>query len=280
MDAVTVTLPVVGSHAATTAFCSAQIEGPGGFLWLDGNGKVTAGNGTLLDPKPNAFSLLPGNTDARRAEGHCPGSTSVCRASCYTAGIEAAQAAIFELYAHNSAMLTEILDMPARRQVEWADVLGQWIEREAAGGFRWHVSGDVVSESHAEWIAEVCLASPSVRHWIYTRSFDQAVCLTEISNLALNLSCDADNYEQALRFRERFGGRLCYLTTDGKVPNLPVGSVIFPDYNLRVRDGNPEPTWLDALPRHTRRGVCPVDLLGKTEQRRCGPCSMCLSDPS
>lgn len=273
-------LPVVGSHAATTAFCSVQLEGPGGSLWLDGNGKITAGNGTLLDPKPNALSLLPGNTDERRKAGHCPGSTSVCRASCYTAGIEEHQAATFALYAHNSAMLDELLALPARWQVEWADVLGSWIAENAAGGFRWHVSGDVASESHAEWIAEVCLASPSVRHWIYTRSFDQAEPLAEISNLALNLSCDADNYEQALRFRERFGGRLCYLTTDGTTPNLPMESIVFPDYALRVREGNPEPTWLAALPRHTRKGVCPVDLLGKTEQRRCGPCSMCLDDPS
>ncbi len=276
----TALLPVVGSHAATTAFCSAQVDGPGGHLFVDGNGKITAGNGTLTAPKPNAFSLLPGNTDERRLEGHCPGSTAVCRASCYVHGLESAAGETFKLYAHNSAMLAEILGLKARWQVEWADALGGWIAREARGGFRWHVSGDVVSESHAEWIAEVCLASPSVRHWIYTRSFDEAVPLSEVPNLALNLSCDAENYEQALRFRERFGGRLCYLTTDGLMPNLPVGSVVFPDYNLRVCEGNPKPAWLDVLPRHTRKGVCPVDLLGKTEQRRCGPCSMCLDDPS
>lgn len=71
----TTKLPVIGSTAATTAFCSVEVHGPGGLsLWLDGNGKITAGNGTLAEPKPNAFSLV-------QIED-CPQSTPTCRASC------------------------------------------------------------------------------------------------------------------------------------------------------------------------------------------------------
>lgn len=279
-------LPVVGrtSSAATTAFCAEKLEGPGGFIWLDGNGKITAGNGTLDAPKPNAFSLLPGNSDARRE--HCPGSTAICRASCYVHGLEAAAAETFKLYAHNSAMLAEILSFPEVRQLEWASLLADWITANAPGGFRWHVSGDVTSESHAIWIAQAALMSGSVQHWIYTRSFDHVEALTAVDNLSLNLSCDAENYERARSVRVAamhcFGStpRLCYLTTDGNVPaDLPEGSVIFADYALRWAPGSPAPSWLDALTSAQRRGVCPTDLRGKSEQRRCGPCSMCI-DPT
>jgi hypothetical protein len=61
---VTKRLPVIGTTAATTAFCSARLGGPmypddaEDFLWLDGNGKITWRNGTLDDPSPNAFSIV------------------------------------------------------------------------------------------------------------------------------------------------------------------------------------------------------------------------------
>lgn len=67
------------TSAAATAFCGHKLTIPGlddgHHLWLDGNGKITAGNGTLDDPKPNAFSLVEIED--------CPGSTPSCRTACY-----------------------------------------------------------------------------------------------------------------------------------------------------------------------------------------------------
>jgi hypothetical protein len=191
----------------------------------------------------------------------------------------------YALYEHNSRQIREVMH---REGYAWAQLLGEWIEANAPGGFRWHVSGDVFSLEYAHWIAEVCNASSLVPHWIYTRSFRHVTPLAEVAtyrggNLALNLSADADNFDHAFATWQRLmapdgaAPRICYLTTDGRVPDdLPQGSVIFPDYPLRWAEGAPAPAWLDDLDPYQRRGVCPTDLRGKSERRRCGPCDLCL----
>lgn len=273
-------LPVIqgrGTSAASTEFCAVEVDVGVGTLWIDGNGKITAGNGTLKEPKPNALSLPAGNSDERRAAGHCPGSTSICRSSCYVHGLEKHAAATYALYQHNAETLAEILSTHATRIVA-ARALATWITENAPHGFRWHVSGDVESTLHALWIAMVCAYSPDVRHWIYTRSFAHLDCLRLAGpNLAINLSADADNYEQALAIVDEDPSlRICYLSHDGTVPaSLPPGSVIFPDYAYRGGVGTP---WFDGLPAAQKKMVCPVDGLGKSEERRCGPCSKCI-DP-
>jgi hypothetical protein len=278
------------SSAAKTEFVATQVEGPGGALWIDGNQKVTRDNGSYAAPRPNAFSLLAGNGDRGDEPGHerehCPGSTATCRASCYVHGIVKHAGSTYDLYRQNSEMIRRIMRQGAHA---WASLLGDWISENAPGGFRWHVSGDVYSSEYAHWIAEVCRASGDVQHWIYTRSFRYVRPLAEVAtfrggNLALNLSADVDNYDDAFATWQLLmssGGaapRICYLTRDGKVPDdLPHGSVTFPDYPLRWADGAPRPAWLDELTPFQRRGVCPTDLRGKSEQRRCGPCDLCLS---
>lgn len=285
-------LPVIGSTAKSTAFCHARVDGPGGHhLFFDGNGKVTAANGTLAEPRPNAFSL-------RNVED-CPQSTATCRAACYVENLRAAQPDLYALYEHNARTIREILVDPLLASV-WASEVAHWIDTNASGGFRWHVSGDIFSLEYAEWIAEVCRRSLT-RHWIYTRSFDLVEPLTQVStvhggNLALNLSCDVDNYAAARETahhqdRGRYGAdewicdqplRLCYLTTDGFVPDdLPADSVIFPDYQLRPRAYATlaESPWWQTLTPAQRGLVCPVDAMGKSEKRRCGldRCDRCLT---
>lgn len=315
-----VTLPVIGnpapapaapiiSSAASTVFCSAKIEGPGGHLWVDGNSKITASNGTYADPKPNAFSLeaqaVVNKEQPLDLQGwshdHCPGSTAVCRSSCYVHGLEAAAKATYELYRHNSRTIREILkpDLDAELASEWAWNVANWITANASGGFRWHVSGDVYSRPYAAWIAAVISRSPDVGHWIYTRSFHEAdpvannailEPLLDLPNLVLNLSCDRENYSSALAYKSLVEPRelatplqLCYLTDDGAVPSdLPLGSVVFPDYALRgARNETPEAQrassgWFQGLKPNQRKMVCPVDFYGKSEELRCGPCRKCL----
>ncbi len=298
-------LPIAGTSAAVTAFCSARIDGPGGtYLYVDGNGKITRDNGTLDEPKPNAFSLrAQAVTDAAHAleTNHfnfgpkldCPGSTDACRSSCYVGGLEKHARATYDLYEHNSVEIRRILADPKLAD-DWAMEMAEWI-RWSVTSFRWHVSGDVFSPEYARWIADVCRESPKVEHWIYTRSFDEEILrpLVEVStllggNLALNLSADRDNFEAAIEAAEKWGGhaqplRVCYLTLDGTVPRgekgetlLYEGDVIFPDYS--IRGGTPEgQEWFANLSRDEKPLVCPVDFHGKAENRRCGPCSRCLT---
>lgn len=256
--------------APVTAFCAAKVEGPYGFLWIDGNGKITAWNGTISEPRPNAFSLV-------QVED-CPGATETCKASCYVHNLEKHAPDTHALYRHNSQTIRRILAYGGDVAVTWAGIFGEWITKECLGGFRWHVSGDVFSARYAQWIALVCSYSPSVNHWIYTRSFSPSILspLAATRNLALNLSCDVDNYTEAAALAPQYGARLCYLTLDGFVPaGLPRGSVIFPDYALRGGT-TAGVAWFASLPPEYKSFVCPVDYHGKDENRRCGPCDRCL----
>lgn len=258
------------TKAAVTSFCAAKLEGPGGFLWFDGNGKITAGNGTMRDPRPNAFSLL-----------HivdCPGSTSVCRASCYVHNLSQHAPETYALYRHNSAEIRRIL--ASGQSAEWARLVGDWISRHCKGGFRWHVSGDVFSLEYSDWIAAVCRGSKGVEHWLYTRSFDFLASLYSVAtvndgNLAVNISADSANVAQARAAAHNYGFRVCYMSDSGEVPALSEGDVIFPDYCLRS-DTDKGKEWFAGLPGRGKKMVCPVDYHGKSERRRCGPCDRCL----
>lgn len=282
------------STAATTAFCEAKVLGPAGtFLYMDGNGKITAANGTLAAPAPNSFSLPAAAISGLE---HCPQSTAACREACYVGPLSRAQAELYAKYEHNAAEIRRIL-ADADLANAWVLIMAGWIKANAAGGFRWHVSGDVFSLEYAEFIADVCRESAAVEHWIYTRSFEFLGPLIGAAtinggNLAVNLSCDRDNYVEARRvrtMREYIGEpskwkaspllRLCYLTLDGTVPSdLTEDDVIFPDYKLRPKNVATlaESEWWQSLPKSYRGLVCPVDAHGKAENRRCGPCDRCI----
>lgn len=285
-----------GTAAATTDFVSARVDGPGGmYLNVDGNQKVSG-----WVPTPNAFSLLAGNGEDPLAPGHerhhCPGSTPTCRKNCYVHGLAKHAGSTYDLYRHNSVTIREILADPALAE-SWAIALGTWFRNNCRfTGVRWHVSGDVFSRQYAAWIAQVCRVAWDVPHWIYTRSFDYLDELIEVAtirggNLAINLSCDADNYEtakyaRALHTYDGRAPRLCYLTSAGEVPEGldPTNDVVFPDYPLRAPKGsgpieqratNPWYQGLGAL----KRAVCPSDFYSKSEQVRCGAgaCMRCLT---
>ena len=296
-------LPIAGqSTAATTSFCTEKIEGSGGLsLWVDGNGKITASGGTLENPKPNAFSLV-------QVED-CPYRTPSCEAACYVHGLEAADKELHDKYRHNSKVIRDMLvdvRWDTRYGVDaggtfldWVWRLGEWIS-DNCNEFRWHVSGDVMSFEHAAWIAQICNESPHVNHWIYTRSIpliDPLLHAATVNggNLALNLSADQDNYWMARRVADEHGLRVCYMTTDGTVPDdLKPGDVIFPDYSLRApktltfessrrqvpmtpSDQRLQSPWWQTLTGEQRHMTCPVDFYGKSEGNRCGPCSKCLT---
>jgi len=234
---------------------------------VDGNSKVTAENGSMLEPKSNAFSLPHIST--------CPGSTEVCRSGCYVHGLQKHAAETYATYVQNERTLHRVL-MSTTAASRSAKLLSDYINANVTS-FRWHVSGDVFSIRHAEWISTVCELAPAVNFWIYTRTFP-AIPYLEARNLAVNISADSANWHDALTAHEQYGHRICYFTRDGSVPQLPEESVIFPDYNLRGRD-LAEPTdaeWWQGLDIGAKRMVCPADFFGQSESTRCGPCKKCL----
>jgi hypothetical protein len=270
-------LPVVSS-VANTNFCVVTIEGPGGRLHIDGNSKITAGNGSYANPSPNAFSLPSRAVEAIAGNPglHCPDATPTCMASCYVGGLAGHVPELYQLYRENFETVQANLGTP--QESYWTALLANWITSNAPGGFRWHVSGDLYSCEYATFVAAVVQQSPNVRHWIYTRSFWLTAVFVGLPNIAVNYSVDRDNLDAAMKYYDAHQAadspvRLCYLASgDGKVPELPKGAVVFPDYHLRGSTSD----WFAALPSGQKQMVCPVDLHGKSERRRCGPCDRCI----
>ncbi len=263
-----------------TAFTHTRVRvTPGLDLVIDGNSKITAGNGTYAEPAPNALSLPAASVDW--AGPSCPGSTPTCRASCYVKNLALMSPDTYAAYHENLDALTWILPRADARAIS-ARRLGMWIALNARGGFRWHVSGDVLHEEHAWWITSVCHHSPKVAHWIYTRTFAAVPALTCAPNLVVNVSADRDNYAAAQDVARRHGLRVCYEATgDGHVPaDLRVGDVVFPDYALRGRTLEDPTTapWWQGLTHDQRAMVCGADAFGQSESMRCGMdrCHKCL----
>lgn len=244
----------------TTQFIHQTLELTPGYgcgryeLHLDGNSKIS-GN----PPVPNALSLPAPRT--------CPGSTPTCRAACYASS--AATSIPKDLaarYADNLAIVQWALgNAPGAT----ARHLAAWIAKHCQSvGFRWHVSGDVFDANYAYWIALVCSWSPGVQHWIYTRSFQFAPLFRGVPNLAVNLSADQDNLVAARDCASATGFRLTYLWRGEPLPALPRGSILFPAYGLRLRNGAPLPP-----PPH-RAMICPGDYYSQTKAV-CGTCTKC-----
>lgn len=268
--------------AAKTEYVTHELVGPGGRrVYLDGNQKITADNGTFEEPSANAFSLPQVSS--------CPWSTPTCQRTCYVHNLETHQGWLHDLYRHNFETIKAVLAATPIHASVWASTLAQWIRENAGGGFRWHVSGDLFSEAYANWVWDVAFRAGTPQ-WIYTRSFDLLGCLLgdPMENLTVNLSADRDNYWLARQVSDQWGGlRVCYLIESldqrelDNVMSLKETDVIFPDYHLRgvglrphaYRDGSEFWQQLDGA---RRRLVCPVDAYGKSEQRRCGPCRKCL----
>lgn len=239
-------------------------------FFFDGNGKITRENSSFENPVANAFSLV-------QVED-CPFATPLCTSVCYVHRLEKAEEEIHAAYRRNSVTIRKVL---GKEDWFWDSVcvFSDWIQTHCRSGFRWHVSGDIISEKHAFFIGKVCECTPSVPFWIYTRSFAFLRPLVYLKNLVVNLSADRDNYTQALAIHRALGLRICYLTVDGEVPNdLPNDSVIFPPHELRGRDlpNAREALWWKSLTQRQKKIVCPPDFFGQSEKLRCGPYRKCL----
>lgn len=205
--------------------------------------------------------------------------------NCYVQGLRVAAPQVHAQYEQNSRTIRDLLNNGSYNDARaWAGAVAAWITAFAPGGFRWHVSGDIFSQGYAHWIADVVRDSPTVKHWIYTRSHGLIAPLVRLPNLSINLSADRDNIWSARSTRAQYRSirelRIAYLVTDdGYVPrDLPADSVVFPDYSLRGRDlARPtDGAWWQSLTSAQRRMVCGVDYFGPSRSSRCGVCTKCI----
>jgi hypothetical protein len=258
-----------------TKFCDQALAVDYKQIWLDGNSKITMGNGTFDNPKPNSFSLPSIST--------CPGATKACLESCYVHGLEEAAPETHRRYRINEMVLHHVMEQILGKSSMrlFAKTLGQWIEKNCQGGFRWHVSGDVFNHRYADLIRLVCHHSAGVEHVIYTRSFFAVPILHNTDNLVVNVSLDRDNLIEGMMVADEFRCRPVVMVGEKDsnwFPHLPEHAVILPNYELRGRDLE-KPTshpWWQSLTRQQRKQVCPADFFGQSEHVRCGPCKKCL----
>lgn len=102
---------------------------------------------------------------------------SVCKA-CYARRGNFVWPASTAIRNGNYRMTIGALRYPNIRKA-WVATLVKLITTECDQWFRWHDSGDVLSEQHLHMIFDVCEQTPKVKHWLPTREYAivQAVLL-------------------------------------------------------------------------------------------------------
>lgn len=129
-------LPILTTPAplpVRTTFCGEVIpldlwdsEGNQLSFFVDGNSKITVGNGTYAEPRPNAFSLPAASVElggGTRATPACPGSTEICRGSCYVKGLAKHAPELYAAYKANDHVLRLLFATGDAWATHAADVL-------------------------------------------------------------------------------------------------------------------------------------------------------------
>lgn len=244
-------------------------------------GAVLWGKGGASALVPNAFGLPAGPIEVG---GSCPGATGVCAAVCYAAAGEAYAPGLRAMYENNLATVRELLGARG-----WRDLAAAFVEvveasadmQRRAGierpSFRWHSSGDILNRRHARAIVEAARATPSVDHWLYTRTVEVAGILASgPGNLRAFLSGDADN--------------IATVSSAAQVHGLPV-ALLVPDTTLIPGDllGHIVGRWVvcpAAGGKFSGDGRGPAHITARDGSRRiergglaagaCSTCGLCL----
>jgi Gene product 88 len=154
----------------------------------------------------NSFGLPSGKT--------CPGQTPWCRDICYGANAERGYTGVEGALQRNLDSLLEagttegmakLLTELVRTFSRAAD---RWQLPQADQVFRIHWDGDFFSLDYASAWAHTIRRYPGIAFWAYTRSFREPLnvvpLLAGIPNLALYLSADEHNIEDAVELVERY----------------------------------------------------------------------------
>lgn len=165
----------------------------------------------------NAIALPAGPIDIG---GSCSGATDVCKA-CYAANLEAAYPALRAMASENLATVRHLLDHDGvvGLGVAFGVMVRDSVRRQTAAGivrpvFRWHSDGDLLGRDHARAIAICARDTPTVEHWIYTRTLGAVRELVGIPNLRVLVSVDRCNVRRAATIAARYGVPVAVLADD------------------------------------------------------------------
>lgn len=156
----------------------------------------------------NAFGLPSGKAFS------CPGATSVCENVCYAGKLEKIYKGVANVMVSNwdnlqIAYAENGVDGMASLLFDMIDEFDNEVTRKnGTPSFRIHWDGDFFSVDYAKAWAKVIKAYPHITFWAYTRSFVGNVnvipVLADIDNLALYLSVDKVNIEEAKAVRKAY----------------------------------------------------------------------------
>lgn len=80
--------------------------------------------------------------------------------------------------------------------------------------FRWSPDGDMFSREYAQAVRLACESTPTVEHWVYTRSTFAVRDLVGVDNLRVLVSVDRYNVVKASRVASRYGVPVAVLADD------------------------------------------------------------------
>lgn len=245
----------------------------------------------------NAFGILPGPPDhggtcpwATRGAGGCFCVPDGKKApTCYACNIMNIYAGSRKLVTANTEAL-RLANTPDRiadvLEPMLADFERKTVKYAKSKGldpldlmrFRWHWSGDIVSETHAKGLALAMARHPDITFWTYTRSFNLAKWFDGNRNLILYFSLDDDNWEKGLSewFAHGMDGkpdrRIAYMARDEKSVNRMLDKVRANPYKYGSDVGR-----VLAWAGSQTPARCPVDIGKMPTDGACSKCRMCNS---
>lgn len=142
----------------------------------------------------------------------CPGRTASCEAACYVDIFPMSAANPTAFRARNYGYVIEAL----KRKDQLYKELITACKLSGSPTIRIHDAGDFFSPEYTRQWIKTCKATPDLEYWAYTRSFSvgpilaELVRLARLSNVAVWLSADQDNWLLALttfeQYRDVFAG--------------------------------------------------------------------------
>jgi len=208
--------------------------------------KVSAHHGIGVK---NSFGLPAGIS--------CPGMTSICGKVCYAKKIERMPylKTVRDNLVHNWDALSNAshFDMYVMLNDMIHDFKAECVKgrRDIPKVFRIHWDGDFFSDDYASAWAMTIQNHPDVQFWAYTRSFEFVPALVGLDNLALYLSADKDNLEDAILTRKNNPWVKIALLTD----TMDEGGMILKE--ITDRPGAKCPENIGAIELMTgKKGAC------------------------
>jgi len=246
-------------------------------------GAVVWGLGGAAALVPNAFGLPAGPLGLG---GSCPGATAACASVCYAAAGEAYAVGLRNMYRENLDTL-EALGIRRgwrRAAAAFVEIVEASADMQRAAGiarpsFRWHSSGDLLGVHHARAIVEAVKATPSVDHWLYTRTLAAVPLLgaavLEVDNLRAFVSVDRVNVGEATAAARAHGLPCSVLVLEGD------------DLGAMLEDVEGRAVTCPAAGgKYSRDGRAPAHIVARDGSRRlergdlaagaCAACGLCL----